>query len=229
MTTSQDLLAVESAIDILLDHPLGVGHYQVIQPVAGKLYEAYIFGLCLRAVRELQSSPVLRGTTGPPTPFIFRGGPGQIHSRARNYGYAQFSLGEQDFEIHTGIEFQGTSKATHELDVCIMKADHARKCRDFHSLHDPPASSLVCGWECKFCAGNLPKVSGRAFVGLLDDMGSKIRLSALCSNSDNSRLRNYFSLQRRPHFHYALTPLRPDTETSFVEQIKLELKKLTST
>lgn len=229
MTISQDLAAVEGAIDTLLDHPLGAGHYQVVQSVAGKVYEAYIFGLCLRAAYELHSSPVLRGITGPPTPFIFRGAPGQIHSRARNYGYAEFSLGDQDFEVHTGVEFQGTSKTTHELDVCIMKADHALKCRDFRSLQDPPASSLICGWECKFYAGNLPKVSGRAFVGLLDDMGSKIRLGALCSNSDNPRLRNYFSLQRRPHFHYALTPLSPETEVSFVEQIKLELKKLTST
>lgn len=229
MTTLQDTDVLESAIDTLLDHPLGAGYYEVAQPVAGKLYEAYIFGLCLRAVRELQSSPVLRGVTGPPTPFIFRGAPGQIHSRARNYGYAEFSLGEQDLEIHTGVEFRGTSKATHELDVCIMKAEHARKCRHRYPPQDPPASSLVCGWECKYYAGNLPKASGRAFVGLLDDMGTKIRVSALCSNSDNLRLRNYFSLQRRPHFHYALTPLTPETETSFVEQVKLELKKLTST
>ena len=226
MTEPEDLA---NAIDALLAHPLGAGHYQVVQPVAGKLYEAYIFGLCLRAARELQSPPVLHGITGPPTPFIFRGAPGQIHSQARNYAYAQFALGEHFFEVHTGVEFQGTSKATHELDVCILKAEHARKCRDLRSLDDPPASSLVCGWECKFYAGSLPKASGRAFVGLLDDMGSKIGLSALCSNSDNPRLRHYFSLQRRPHFHYELTPLRPDVETSFVEQLKLELRKLTST
>src|ERR1035437_8943650 len=97
MATLQDL---ESAIDALLSHPLGVGQYQLVRRVEEKAYEAYVFGLCLRAARELGATPVLRGIAGPPTPFVFRGAPGQIHSQTRNYGYAEFALNGQDFEIH---------------------------------------------------------------------------------------------------------------------------------
>jgi hypothetical protein len=180
MATLRDL---ENAIDALLRHPLGVRQFQLVRRVEEKAYEAYVFGLCLRAVRELGVTPVLRGIKGAPVPFVFRGAPGQIHSRGRNYGYAEFTLNGREFEIHAGVEFKGTSGMTHELDVCIMRAQDACACRSPGSLNDPQAASLVGGWECKFYAGNLDKGLGRAFVGLIDDMGSNVRLTGLCSNS----------------------------------------------
>lgn len=116
---------LERAIDAMLDHPLGVQQYQLARTVEGKVYEAYVFTLCLRAVRELGVTPMLRGVQGAPNPFIFRGAPGQIHSISRNYGYAVFLLNGNPFEIHAGVEFWGTSGMTHELDVCIMRGDDA--------------------------------------------------------------------------------------------------------
>ena len=225
MATLRDL---ENAIDTLLDHPLGFGQYQLVRRAEEKAYEAYIFGLCLRAVRELGVVPVLRGISGAPTPFIFRGGPGQIHSRARNYGFAEFTLNGDEFEIHAGVEFRGTSWMTHEMDVCILRAGDARACRNPQSLDDPHAASLVAGWECKFYAGNLDKGLGRTFVGLMDDMGSNVRLSGLCSNSMHPQLLSYFQPQRRPFPHFRLTPLNPSNEDIFVNQIKGELKKMTA-
>jgi hypothetical protein len=123
------LAELEAAIDTLLNHPLGVGRFQLVRRAEEKAYEAYVFGLCLRAVRELGAVPVLRGISGAPNPFIFRGAPGQIHSTARNFGYAGFSLNNDDFEIHAGVEFKGTSGMTHEVDVCIMRADDANQSR----------------------------------------------------------------------------------------------------
>jgi hypothetical protein len=222
MATLSDL---ESAIDALLNHPLGLGQYQLIRQVEPKAYEAYIFGLCLRAVRELNVTPVLRGITGTPTPFIFRGAPGQIYSTARNYGYAEFSINGQNFEIHAGVEFQG-ARMTHELDVCIMRAEDAIQCRQ--QPDDPPSASLIGGWECKFWAGTLDKSLGRTFVGLVDDMGTNLRLSGLCSNSAHPQLRNYFEPQRRPYPHFCLTPLDASNEDVFVNLIKAELKKMTA-
>ncbi len=223
MATLADL---ENAIDALLNHPLGAGQYQLVQRVEEKAYEAYVFGLCLRSVRELGATPILRGISGTPTPFIFRGAPGQIHSRSRNFGYAEFVLNGQGFEIHAGVEFIGTSGMTHELDVGIMRAEDAIHCRQ--QPDDPPSASLIAGWECKFYAGNLQKSLGRAFVGLMDDMGSNVRLSGLCSNSVHPQLREYFQPRRRPHPHFQLTPLRPSHEDIFVNQIKGELKKMTA-
>jgi len=181
---------LENAIDALLDHPLGANQFQLVRRVEEKAYEAYIFGLCLRAVRELGATPILRGISGPPVPFIFRGAPGQIHSRNRNYGYAEFALNGQRFEIHAGVEFRGTSDMTHELDVCIMRSEDADSCRQ--QPDDPPAASLIAGWECKFYAGTLDKGLGRAYVGLIDDMGSNIRTCGLCSNTGHPQLRDYF-------------------------------------
>ena len=223
MTT---LVALERAIDTMLDHPLGIGQYQLNRAVEGKAYEAYVFALCLRAVRELDVTPVLKGAKGVPNPFIFRGAPGQIHSTSKNYGYATFALNEASFEIHAGVEFRGTSGMTHELDVCIMRGDDAKKCR--RQPDDPRPASLVGGWECKFYAGDLQKGSGRAFVGLMDDMGTNLRLSGFCSNSVHAQLRQYFRPQRRPHPHFRLTPLEPSNEDIFVNQIKGELKKMTA-
>jgi hypothetical protein len=175
----------------------------------------------------LNVTPLLRGISGTPNPFVFRGGPGQIHSRTRNYGYAEFSLNGQGFEIHAGVEFRGTSKMMHELDVCIMRSGEADRCRGTPP-DDPACASLIGGWECKFYAGNLDKVLGRAFVGLIDDMGTNLRLSGLCSNSLHPQLRDYFQPQNRPYPHFQLTPLQPSNESIFVNQIKGELKKMTA-
>ena len=217
---------LEHAIKSLLDHPLGIQQYELSRKTQGKVYEAYVFGLCLRAVRELGVDPILQGINGSPDPFIFRGAPGQIHSTSRNYGYARFLLGGSFFEIHAGVEFKGTSRMTHELDVCIMRGNDAEKCR--LKPDDPAPASLVGGWECKFYTGNLKKQSGRAFVGLMADMGTKARLSGFCSNSEHPQLREYFRPRGRPYPYFRLTPSHPSNEDIFVNQIKGALKKMTA-
>jgi hypothetical protein len=218
------LSELENAIDALLSHPLGLSQYQLVRRIEEKAYEAYIFGLCLRAVRELGIVPVLRGITGTPAPFIFRGAPGQVHSTLRNYGYAEFSVSGQRFEIHAGVEFRGTSRMTHELDVCIMRAEEADKCR--RQPDDPASASLFGGWECKFYSRKLEKGLGRAYVGLIDDMGNNIRLTGMCSNQSHPQLLNYFKPQGRPFPHFRLTPLDPSNENVFVNQIKAAIKKM---
>ena len=223
MTTLADL---ERAIDTMLNHPLGTRQYKLVRAVESKAYEAYVFSLCLRAVRELGVKPILNGVQGVPNPFIFRGASGQIHSTSRNYGYAAFVLNGYSFEVHAGVEFRGNSGMTHELDVCIMRGDDAERCR--HQPDDPRSASLVGGWECKFYSSNLRKDSGRAFVGLMDDMGTNVRLSGLCSNSDHPQLREYLQPRRRPYPHFRLTPFAPSNEDIFVNQLKGELKKMTA-
>ena len=222
MATLSDL---QNAIDNLLGHPLGPGNYRLLQVVESKAYEAYIFSLCLRAMRSLNANPILHGVSGSPNPFIFRGGPGQIHSRHRNYGYASFSLRGNEFEIHAGVEFLGTSGMTHELDVAIMRAEDARKCRT--TPCDPKPSSLFGAWECKFYDTTLQKHLARAFVGLVDDLGTNIRLKGFCSNRDHDQMRDYFAPQRRPYPHLLLTPLDFNSETRFVGVLAAEIKKMT--
>jgi len=220
------LAELETAIDGLLAHPAGPGSYSLVRPVEDKAYEAYVFGLCLRAVRELGVNPLLRGITAAPTPFIFRGGPGQIHSQYRNYGYASFTLNNHEFEVHAGVEFVGSSGMTHELDVCVMRAADAQRCRA--NPDDPPCASVFGAWECKFYDQPLQKHLARAFVGLVDDLGSNVRLAGFCSNQTHNQLRDYFQPQRRPYPHLLLTPLEPASETRFVGVLSAELKKMTA-
>jgi hypothetical protein len=222
MATLADL---QSAIDSLLAHPAGPASYQLVRTVEEKAYEAYVFGLCLRAVRELGVQPVLRGISGVPNPFVFRGAPGQIHSRHRNYGYASFTLNRHDFEIHAGVEFLGTSGMTHEVDVCIMRALDAQICRA--RPNDPPAASLFGAWECKFYDKRLDKDLARAFVGLVDDLGPNIRLAGFCSNRTHTQMRSYFHPKNRPEPYLLLTPLDAASESLFVWSLSQELKKMT--
>jgi hypothetical protein len=223
MTTKADL---DSAINNILTTGAISTVCKLSNDVAEKAYEAYIFSLCLRAVRELGGTPVLRSINGKvnPNPFIFRGSPSQIHSTHKNYGYAEFTVNKERFEVHAGVEFEGTSKTTHEMDVAVMKAEEAEKCRKTRS--DPAVSAVIGAWECKFYGGSLQKHLGRAFVGLIDDAGTVIRLSGLCSNSDSSQLRLYFMPQRRPFPHFKLSPLNKSNEDVFVNALKGELKKM---
>lgn len=221
MTT---LAQLESALDALLDHPAGLGQYQLVNSVEEKAYEAYVFGLCLRSVRTLGATPVLHGIDGIPIPFVFRGAPGQIHSKYRNYGYARFSLEGQDFEVHCGVEFKGTSGMTHEIDVCVLKAEEADACR--LNPDDPRAASVVAAWECKFYSATLNKALGRAFVGLMADMGTKHRVSGLCSNNKHQGLKGYLAPKNRPDAHFQLSPLFPDNERLFVNDLASALRKM---
>lgn len=223
MTTKADL---ENAIASMLATPVGSAVYSLSNDVAEKAYEAYVFSLCLRAARELGCMPVLKSIEGKkyPNPFVFRGAPGQIHSKYKDYGYAEFSVKGDKFEVHAGVEFEGTSKTTHEVDVAVMKAEEAERCRKIPA--DPAVSALIGAWECKFYGGSLQKHLGRAFVGLVDDAGTVIRLSGLCSNSDSPQLRLYFKPQRRPFPHFKLSPLNKSNEDVFVNTLKGELKKM---
>lgn len=221
MATLADL---QNAIDRLLRHPLGARNYTLLPVCEAKAYEAYVFGLCLRAVRTLRVRPLLLGIAGLPNPFVFRGAPGQIHSRFRNYGYARFTLSGEEFELHAGVEFRGVSGMTHEVDVGIMRAAEADACR--LNPDDPPSASLIGVWECKFYDSPLNKGLARAFVGLLDDLGNNVRLEGFCSNMTHVQMPDYFQPKKRPYPHLRLSPLDRDSEARFVHDLAAELKKM---
>ncbi len=159
-------------------------------------------------------------------PFIFRGGPGSIHSNRENYGYAAFEFNDHLLEIHTCVEFVGQSQVLHEIDVCVMRSKEANKARI--EEQDPPARSLVVALECKFYDKKLDKSLGREFVGLMDDMSENIRFSGLCSNNKSDQLERYFSKKDRPYANFNLSSLNPEIEKDFVTNLFHALKKLTA-
>src|ERR1700722_3401808 len=97
MATLQEL---ESAIEAVLSGLSGYQTFDLVQREEEKAYEAYVLALCLTSIRNLGGRPILRVILGKPNPFIFRGGPGLIHSQNRNYGYVFFTLNSLNFEIH---------------------------------------------------------------------------------------------------------------------------------
>jgi hypothetical protein len=218
------LAELRRSIDQLLQHPLGPTRFRISRNLKEKAYEAYVFGLCLRAARELGATPVLLGIQAAPTPFIFRGAPGKIHSTHRNYGYARFSLNGIELEIHAGVEFVGTSRMMHEIDVSIMRSEDAQNCRQHPS--DPKCASLIGAWECKFYDKSLNKNLARAFVGLVSDLGTNIRINGFCSNQTHDQIRDYLSPRKRPHPHLRLTPLNSASENEFVTRLSSELRKM---
>lgn len=221
MATRQELKAV---IRALLDHALGIRHFQSLRPISGKLYEAYVFGLCLQALKELGADLRMNTANGSRGGFIFRGGPGQIYSQTNGYAHVEVALNGEEFELHAGIEYRGSSGMLHEIDVSILSSREAERCREANV--NPRPSSLVGAWECKFYGGNLQKEVGRTFVGLLADMGSSYRVSGICSNSENSQLRLYCSKKTRPYAHFLLAPRMQDAEEHFVAHVKTEFRKL---
>lgn len=112
-----------------------------------------------------------------------------------------------------------------QIEENIMRAEIAKECR--RHPNDPPASSAFGAWECKFYDTPLDKHLARAFVGLVDDLGTNLRLAGFCSNQTHAQMRSYFQPQRRPYPHLLLTPRDPPSETRFVGVLSAELKKMT--
>jgi hypothetical protein len=225
MTTLAEL---KLAIDAILNHRLGISNWKLNRTVEEKAYEAYVFSLCARAVAEMGGKPVARTNQGTPGSFVFRGGPGQIHSQRANYGYLRFTMVGDDYELHAGVEFRGTSEMMHELDVCIMRAVEADRCRGL-TPDDPNPRSLLGAWECKFYGKTVGKDAGREFVGLLSDMGNNCRTAGLCSNVESTELRKFLRPRRRPNPHFLLIPAHGPLEDEFVGHLKSELRKATCT
>lgn len=66
---------LQNAIAALLAPPCRAEQLPLRSARGGKAYEAHVFGLCLRAVRELDAQPLLHGISGTPNPSVFRGAP----------------------------------------------------------------------------------------------------------------------------------------------------------
>lgn len=190
MTTITDLCA---AIDNLLDLPTVGTLLQLNSNTCERAYEAYVLSLCVEAVRRAGGQVVLTGIQSGPNPptVVFRGGPGSMSSTDQDFCYARCILGNQQFEIHVDVEYEGQSTATHEIDVSTCESQH---CNSVRTTGRSPRTNknLIMLFECKFYTST-PGVSlARAFVGLRSDC-TQYQLSGFVSNISTQNLRNYFS------------------------------------
>lgn len=221
MATFKDL---HDAVQGILSNPVVASSLQLNSATRERAFEAYIFSLMIKAVKQASGTVTMMGVrTGQnPNPVVFRGSPGHMSSQAQDFAYAECSLNNKEFEIHLGVQYVGTSNALHEVDVSLFDHDRANQIRSEGIL--PSTRNLRAAVECKFYDSNLGVTLGRTFVGLVSDLGG-LKIKSFASNGRSSGLADYFSKSDRPSPFFALTPLRPGVEDRFVRSVEQDLRK----
>lgn len=224
------LLELRNAVTSLIGLPGVPLILQLNRNTRERAFEAYFFGLLVRAIRQVggAASATITGIQSGPNPnlVVLRGGPGRLGSRAQDFAYADCVLDNKRFEVHVDVQYAGGSGAIHEVDLSIYDHKTAHSIRQ--SLGAPntfPASSKLIGAiECKFYDKDLGTHLGRTFVGLLDDCGI-LRFKVFVTNGNHSGLAKYFAVDRRPMRFFDLSPTNVQMESDCVSWLVSELKK----
>ena len=214
-------------IDTVLDSiTVGTAVY-LNRNTADAAYAGYIFGLLLRAVERLAEPNSIRlasaksASNTPPSIFVIRGAPGPLNSKEQDFGFAVFRYQGEEFEIHPGVQYRGSSEVLHEFDISILPAKSADETR---SSGKPPGPAKACAiFECKFYDKNLGIELGREFVGLRSDFTS-VPLARLVTNSDSASVALFLKKNSRPKLSRHLEPGSPSMENEFVYAIADELR-----
>jgi hypothetical protein len=190
------LADLHKAICRLLDIPNIAQYTQINRPLEEGAFEVYVFSLVLHAVKEAGGNWTMHGRNSKPHPIVFRGGPGEMASTDQNFAYAlcTFPSGKS-LEVHLGVQYVGTSGATHEVDISLYEASAASQVRNSGGY--PDQQHLIGAIECKCYSNSIGTVLARAFVGLLDDCNS-YHFAALVSNSPGEQVKKYLSPAHRP-------------------------------
>lgn len=224
------LADLQAAVISILDLASIPAVLQLNNPTREKAFEAYLFGLFVKAIRRIHGTVVIRGILNgdnPPT-VVFRGSPGRLGSQAQDFAYADCTLGSKRFEVHLGVQYQGNSGAFHEIDVSLYDHDTAESVRVSTTAANlfPIAKykKLIAAIECKFYDSALSTSLGRTFIGLVTDCGS-MPIKAFVSNGHHTGLMKYFSHnQKRSKRFMGLSPINTDEEDRIVRWIEDELR-----
>lgn len=226
--TNPTLSDLKAAVKDLLDLPASKSILRLNSNTCERAFEAYIFGLCLKAVKNAGGSIELRGiNTGKnPNPIIFRGSPGTMKSRDQNFCYAKCELQGKRFEIHLDVEYQGQSGVPHEMDISICEANHCDNVR-LQQITPKTGKNLIMLFECKFYT-KMPGVAlARTFVGLKTDCSGN-RLAGFVANKASPLIDKFLSKKSNPTSFTELTPLNSGIEERFIRAIELELARWAS-
>lgn len=222
MATLADL---QNAISQTFGQPNAPAVLQLNSATRERAFEAYVFALVVRAVRQAGGTANIRGIVSGanPSPIVFRGGPGLLGSRSQNFAFAQCSLGNKQFELHVDVQYEGGSGAIHEVDVSIFDQAAANNVRQSPNVF-AKVNKLYGAVECKFYDSTLGTVLGRTFVGLVDDCGT-LQLKVFATNGSSPSLVRYFSPKTRPNRFFRLSPVYATNEAVFVDWMKHTLSE----
>jgi hypothetical protein len=220
------LADLTAAIDRLLGLSVARAALQLNRNATERAYEAYVFSLCAAAVRSIPGGrATLVGVVSGPNPatVVFRGAPGSMASRTQDFAYLDCQLGARQFEIHVDVEYEGQSRATHEIDVSGCSAEHARQVR--RTGQAPRTNKhLLMAFECKLYTSDPGVALARTFVGLVADCSTNLLNGFVC-NRRHRGLSRYLSRSGAPEPFTELSPLDPDSETEFLNVVKHRLKR----
>lgn len=220
--TLEDLRA--AVLDVLsLPHVGGI--LQLNNDTKARAFEAYVFALAVRAVRQAGGSAEIWGAqTGlNPNPVVFRGSPGYMGSTHQDFCFARCTLNRIEFEIHVGVIYMSTSGATHEVDVSICDGGAATSIRNDRTRF-PSTRHLHGAFECKCYDSNLDMDLGRAFVGLVSDCGS-LRARDFLTNGRSRNLAAYFSKRGRPGVYFEVSPVVSGSAERFIRNLEQILRQ----
>jgi hypothetical protein len=149
------------------------------------LFEVFIFGLVLEAVRREGGDVQLLDWQGnQPLQFLFRSGPGTLGKPTRNYTYAHIEFpGRDPLEAHTGIKVTGIADVNHECDVVVLTKSEAELARRIEG--SPDYSKVLLYIECKYYTSGIDIGEGRGFLGLQVDLGKSDSFFVINRNSNN--------------------------------------------
>lgn len=191
------------------------------RPTAGNdLYEAYLFGLVLRAARLERFRITLADADGLASVLKLRRAPGRLASAgssAARFTHAVLECPTRPtLEVHTGVGVVGRSKVIHEADVLVLPQSDADRCRQFNL--DPRGARALLLIEAKYYTEILKLGTGREFLGLCSEINADYRVfvATVAGNSVVSLLSG-----RAPGIAYdiGVLPRRP-AEASLVSLLR---------
>ncbi len=214
-----------AAVKKLLATPSAAAAVRLNSNTAERAYEAWIFSLLVDAARHASATIKLRGAQSEkPKVLVFRGAPGRMTSKAADYCHAHCKIGNAAFEIHVDVEYEGSSRALHEIDVSIARADECDRVRKHGSML-PRHRAVLGAAECKRYDSALGTGLGRAYVGLLRDFGTSPRVRVFASNGNGRGIERYLaSAKFNIDSFFRLSPLAPTTVATFVNVIAHQLR-----
>jgi hypothetical protein len=165
MATPQEMADLLNAVSTLLNLPATKQLLQLNSNTCERAYEAYVLSLCMEAVQRAGGTANLRGILSGqnPNPIVFRGAPGSMASTNQDFAYVSCTLRGKRFEIHVDVEYQGTSGASHEIDVSVCDEAHCNAVRQINGTPKADGSRLLMAFECKFYE-NVPGVRAGARI-----------------------------------------------------------------
>lgn len=167
------------------------------------IFEAYIFGLVVRAAREEGATISYQDVNGRNvTNLLFRNSPGLIHSQNKNYthGVIQF-VNKPILETHVGVKVAGKSGVLHEADIAVLDRAEAEKCR--RNNVSPRSSKILISVECKFYSSSLQLHLARSFLGLVSDFS--VKEPFFVSNTESNSVEKLLSHRTR-HWEKNICP-----------------------